>query len=262
MSRTYRFFVRNTSVASTIAQEQSSFRLTENQEPEIFFQVKNVLRCKQGDILVLITSQENPPYLEFHFTVENVTKNEINCRFQSALKNTNELPYRLGLVLALPNRPEKLGFIIQKAVEIGVSSITLCEADFSQFRHHIKPERLEKIILEAAEQSERPIIPKLFIEGKLSEYLIKATKGETGPAIWVAMERYHRDPEKKPTGNPFVGADTSRGLDILIGPEGGFSESEKNIMQKRGLSCFSLGKRILRMETAAVLSLGLASLLG
>jgi 16S rRNA (uracil1498-N3)-methyltransferase len=88
-----------------------------------------------------------------------------------------------------------------------------------------------------------------------------ATDAARGPIaaqnIWVAMERAN----SPAAANPFVNADWKAGITVLIGPEGGFSDAEKQLFNGLGLTTFSLGKRILRMETAAVLSLGLASVL-
>ncbi len=257
MARHYRFFLRNPDTFS-LFKGKESFQLPENAEPEIVFQLGKVLRVKPGDMVTLIPGGEREVFHEFDFEVTTASKNGLDMAQKGVRENKNELSFDLKLMLCLPNKPEKLEFILQKAVEIGVRSIDLFESDFSQMKHQLRMDRLEKIIVEAAEQSERAVVPKLEMKGNLSAALKSA---ETG-GIWVAMERLNESGAHGGTqGNPFAGAQKQKGLSVLVGPEGGFSDEEKNLITGRSLQKFSLGKRVLRMETAAVISLGLAALL-
>jgi 16S rRNA (uracil1498-N3)-methyltransferase len=252
MARKYRFFTHHIVKDSLPANPDRPLRLYENLEPEIFFQLTRVLRVRSGDHIVLIPAFQNKPYFEFLYEVENTDKKEIVLRFINKLENHNETAANLELILCLPNKPDKLDFILQKAVELGVSRIILVEGDFSQMKHGLRIERLQKIITEAAEQSERAIIPEIVAAGSLREYL-KSNPGN----IFIALERGNlkKLPEILKSGN-------SAGIyGFLIGPEGGFSEEEKLLFDTLRLTTFSLGKRILRMETAAVLTLGMASMI-
>ncbi len=245
--RTYRFFLRHTSKLV----ENEPFTLDDTSEPEIFFQMAKVLRIKEGDKIVLLPAKkESDKTIEYHYEVDTIQKHTVGLLFKETKENVNELKFSLELTLCLPNKPEKLELILQKAVELGVTHIHVVHGDHSQFKHTIRKDRLEKIILEAAEQSERGVIPTFSEEGMLTHYL-ETCDAEKRKNIYVAMERSvgHFDPVlAKKTSN------------ILIGPEGGFSESEKETIRKLNLHCFSLGHRILRMETAAILAMGLASL--
>ena len=261
MARHYRFFLRNPDTFP-LFQDKDAFHLTVSLEPEIFFQLVKVLRVKIGDMVTLVpqgVKKGAGVLYEYIFEAASADKRSVDLVNKEARPNTNELGFELNLWLCLPNKPEKLEFILQKAVEIGAANVTLFEGDFSQMKHQLRHDRLEKIIVEAAEQSERAVVPALTVKGNLVKELSSMDASGLG-VVRVAMER---SPEQHvPHGNPFAGADLSKGLSLLIGPEGGFSDTEKKRFRELGLGAFSLGKRVLRMETAAVVSLGLAALLG
>lgn len=242
MSRIYRFFLRNNGKL-----EGDKFLLSAEAEPEIIFQLTKVLRVKSGDMITLVSGQ-----LEHIFEVGNVLKNGVELLKKNTVQNMNELNFELDLWLCVPNKPEKLEFILQKAVELGVHEIALFESEFSQMKHVLRMDRLEKIITEAAEQSERGIVPALKLSGNLSQYL-RNPDAEKIMDVRVAMERGGN------LENPRTALQEDN-LAILIGPEGGFSDDEKELFDLLMLRQFSLGKRVLRMETAAILSLGLASM--
>jgi 16S rRNA (uracil1498-N3)-methyltransferase len=161
---------------------------------------------------------------------------------------SNELPIELNLALAVPNKPAKLEFILEKAVELGVRNIYLIKTEFSQFAHQLRLDRLEKIILEATEQSERAILPQLQSFHSLKQFL--ASKPEN---LCVALERSEQSLDLLTT-------ELSSSLTLLIGPEGGFSPSERQLLTDHNIQHYKLGGSILRMETAALLSLGVVRL--
>lgn len=257
MARHYRFFLRNQD-NSSLLKNKEGFRLSESSEPEIVFQLVKVLRVKPGDMVTLVPEGQRETFYDYDFEVTAASKNGLDLVQKRVRENKNELGFPLELLLCLPNKPDKLEFILQKAVEIGANMIELFESDFSQMKHQLRPDRLEKIIIEAAEQSERAVVPKLAMKGVLTKALTSAGPEEL-KRMWVAMERLTQD-KSEHKGNPFIDAKKQDGISILVGPEGGFSEQEKELMSRLSLQKFSLGKRVLRMETAAVISLGLAAL--
>ncbi len=226
--------------------------MSEKEEPEIYSQLNSVLRAKAGDRVILQPYCDTLPAYAFEFTVKEIGRRELKLEFIAAGENNNELTAHLRLALCVPNRPDKLDFIVQKAVELGAAEIILVEGEFSQFKHQLKPERLQRIILEAAEQSERALVPQISIGGKLKEYLreIKADETEN---FYVALEREN----SKRLMDMLPELRTKKQVSLLVGPEGGFSGDEIKTIKALGLKNFSLGKRILRMETAAILSLGM-----
>lgn len=280
MARIYRFFTRHITDSGLPTKAERPLHLLENIEPEIFFQLAKVLRVRNGDEVVLIPALQNPPYFEYKYVVESTDKKDIVLRFMEKTENTNEPEKPLSLMLCVPNKPEKMEFILQKAVELGAKRILLLEGDFSQMKHTLRADRLEKIMAEAAEQSERAIIPEIVSAGKLKSYL-KALPKEELKNIFVALEREvgatgdsgakvgaetkKRESaidlfRQKSISEPNRAAAASSSISVLVGPEGGFSNEEKALIYDLNITCFSLGKRILRMETAAILSLGMAML--
>lgn len=241
MPRMYRFFTQDLVRPDELTQDVA---LSERCEAAAFQQLVKVLRVQPSDTVVLIPPQEKPPFFEFHFVVDTAHKKEVVLKFGAKVENRNELYFGLKLVLCLPNKPDKLSLVLQKAVELGASSIVLVKSDFSQMKHALREERLRKIMIEAAEQSERAVVPELVLASDVQEYLADADKD-----LLVAMEREDCPPLHELLGDGDVS--------LLIGPEGGFSDAEKELL--RGFRCFTLGGRVLRMETAAIVALGIAS---
>lgn len=161
---------------------------------------------------------------------------------------TRELPYKLVLFAPLL-KGSKFDFIIQKATELGVTSIvpyissrTIVRLNKDEFNK--KKVRYQKIIEEAVEQSNRDFIPTLT-----DLYTFKALASISFDKAFIAYEEeslkstlipndYH------PKKNDIVV--------VLIGPEGGFSEEEVEYIKRSHYECISLGKRILKAETAVV----------
>lgn len=267
MSRIYRFFaeeLKNQDLEKDVS-------LNPRCEADIFNQLTRVLRIKAGDKIVLVG--ENG--FEFSYETVSAHKKNVELKFLNKNKNENEPGFNLGLILCLPNKPDKLAMILQKAVELGVSEVILVNGDFSRMKHDLKEERLMKIMKEAAEQSERALIPQLLIKGSLVDLLESDWGIKESASIYVAMERAENKSlfevlrnnlgkcageNENGTGNSGSGGrGDSESIYILVGPEGGFSENEKLLIEQKGLKTFTLGKRILRMETAAIVSLGIAA---
>lgn len=247
MGRKYRFF-------TNVLKDENLGReiiLTPANETEIVEQLTKVLRVKKDDEVVLLPSRREPPYIEFIYSVESADRKSIRLNLIAESDNHNEAGRRIGLILCMPNKPEKLSFILQKAVELGVSGVTLARSDNSQMKHEIKTERLRRIMKEAAEQSERAFVPYLNFAGNLTDYLDGLRENEL-KKVTVALERSENLSVLK--------MKSGASAEILIGPEGGFSEREREFFEAKKMTTFSLGKRILRMETAAVLALGIMTM--
>lgn len=255
MARVYRF------IAHSLSQKEldnSDLEIREKEEPEIIFQLARVLRGKTGDQIILQANTDKTPVTEFKYEVIEIKKNAIALKLLEKKNNENETGFSINLWLCLPNKPEKLEMIIQKAVELGASEVVLLEGERSQFKHGLRSDRLEKIIWEAAEQSERAMVPGLSEKGKLANHL-ESLDNDLAQKTFVAMERLEKTEQN--LLERFADAKKRFGIiNILVGPEGGFSDEEKMLIEKAGINTFSLGKRILRMETAAILSVGIAAL--
>jgi 16S rRNA (uracil1498-N3)-methyltransferase len=210
---------------------------------DISHQICRVLRLKVDDQVTVLDNLGN----QFEVKLVNVDPHE--CLGKILLKKTNtaEPMKELHLFIAMTQR-EKFELILQKCCEIGVSqftpiiterSIVVSVNDFQK-----KRERWERILKEAAEQSRRGKIPKL----NDPEIFQKAVLNQNGFNL-IAWEK----DENSKIETVFSGFDGQK-VSLMIGPEGGFSENEINLSIKNNWQPISLGKRILRMETAAMVT--------
>ncbi len=161
-----------------------------------------------------------------------------NCMIDEEIKEWNELPYPVTALIAVIKN-EKMEWIFQKLTELGVSRIVLFEAERSQYAPEGKNryERYRRIIREAAEQCNRNLIPELT--ECIPFERIRDYRSEKNLLAY----------EKEDSNKRFC-ADAS--VSFVIGPEGGFTKKEAEELMDWGFTSVSLGKRILRAETAAI----------
>ncbi|MCC7197724.1 16S rRNA (uracil(1498)-N(3))-methyltransferase [Candidatus Peregrinibacteria bacterium] len=256
MAREHRFFTHDLQDTSAF-QKQMTF--SDSLESSIFFQLTKVLRVKPGDKVCLLAPVfEGSENTEFLYDVTDTNKKAVVLSLTGKRVNRNELSYELDLLLCLPNSPDKLSFIVQKSVELGVKKIILVDSDYSRMNQKLREDRLLRIVTEAAEQSERAVLPQIVTGHNLTKFLETQAQLPEKKQIFAAVERMNEDSTEKDFGF-LEKADLSKGAMVLVGPEGGFSDAEKELIVKV-CQGFSLGKRILRMETAAIVALGLFAL--
>ena len=162
-----------------------------------------------------------------------------------------ESPYRIELIQGLAGG-DKMDWIIEKAVETGVSQIIPVECERSVLRLHSDHKRSEKrlahwcAIAEAAcEQCDRTIIPQI---GAVQDY--KNAIGATNAKIKVLLS-----PNTNDSFERFLHQQTPEDICIAIGPEGGHSPNEEALAQQAGFQILSLGPRTLRTETAGIVAI-------
>ena len=160
------------------------------------------------------------------------------CLIKEKLDEDNELSCDITCILSLI-KSDKLELCIQKLVELGVKRIVLYDARRSvmKIKDEKKLQRLSKIALEAAEQSHRNIVPQV-----LMPIGIKQMKDYMSEKNYICYES-----ERNITDIP-----SSSSITYIIGPEGGFEDKEYEQICALGFESISLGKRILRAETAAL----------
>ena len=160
------------------------------------------------------------------------------CLIKEKLDEDNELSCDITCILSLI-KSDKLELCIQKLVELGVRRIVLYDARRSvmKIKDEKKLQRLSKIALEAAEQSHRNIVPQV-----LMPISIKQMKDYMSEKNYICYES-----ERNITDIP-----SSSSITYIIGPEGGFEDKEYEQICALGFESISLGKRILRAETAAL----------
>ena len=223
--------------------------LIDKRFPELFHQLTKVLRLKVSEQIVLIKeNSESPINFQYIFSVIAINKQSITVELIKKQKIKDVLDIELGLALALPNKPGKLENILKQCTELGTTQFYLFKSDFSNFSHQLNQQRLMKIITEAVEQSERARVPQIHLYTNIDAYLEDLQR-----TCLVAMERELCEEN-------LLNMMIDHGVDILIGPEGGFSDREKALIQSYQLRTFSLGKQILRNETSAIVATGILSL--
>lgn len=157
-----------------------------------------------------------------------------------------QLPPDLWLLFA-PIRKERTAFIVEKAVELGVARILPVQTDYTQSANRIRQDKLQAHAVEAAEQCGGTFVPPVDDLARLDRLL----------ADWP-IERQVMFCDERLIGDPVALTGKGGPWAIVIGPEGGFSPAERDRL--RGLSFthpVSLGPRILRADTAAVVALTL-----
>lgn len=201
-------------------------------DKEIYHHQKHVLRSGEGAIFRIVDNSsviylcklDNHDAIPYEILDEN-----------------HELAIDVTIVMSLIKN-EKFDYCLQKLTELGVKRIVPYEANHSIIKikdKNAKLERYRKIVKEASEQSHRnivPEIPDIIDVKKLEQYLSKHN--------YVAYEK------QDCTYIPYQSLDGS--ITIIIGPEGGFETGEIKKFQDLGFKAISLGKRILRAETAAL----------
>lgn len=217
--------------------------------------IKNVLRMKAGEE-VMISDGFGHEYL---CRVEEFLENSVRARILEQRDVAAELPSRIVLFQCLP-KGDKMELIIQKAVELGAAEIVpvsskRCVVKLDAKKEENKRKRWQAIAESAAKQSGRAIIPKV----KPAVNFLKALK--QSEELDVRLIPYECAGELLEDGHDSAMdktrsllSDIHRGqsVGVFIGPEGGFEKEEVDAAIKAGTKPVTLGKRILRTETAGL----------
>ena len=161
-----------------------------------------------------------------------------SCKIDEELNENNELDCDITCILSLIKN-NKFELTIQKLVELGVKRIVPYQAFRSviKVKDNKKLERIRKIVLEACEQSHRNLIPEVTQIVNLND--LDKYKSECN---YICYES-----EKN-----IIDIHPRNSVSFIIGPEGGFDDKEYQSIKAMGFESISLGKRILRAETAAI----------
>jgi 16S rRNA (uracil1498-N3)-methyltransferase len=211
-------------------------------DKEICRQIKDVLRLKSGERIVLFNGNSEEAEVE----IKKIDKNIVEVEIIGIKINDNEPEKEIILYCSIL-KGEHFEIVTEKATEVGVSRIVpiICERTI---KTGIKKERLEKIIKEAAEQSGRGILPILEEEIGFNEVANEAKKNDLNLFFDLSGEKFS------------AGNGEERKIGIFIGPEGGWSEEELKIAEDNNFKIVSLSKLTFRAETAAIIASYLASL--
>ena len=216
------------------------------------FYLQRSLRMRPGEILTLGTGDG----MDLEGEIVRMTADEVQVKWLSKVRNPAEPPYRAVLYQGLL-KGEKMEWVIQKAVELGVSAVVpvACKRSVAKLEGKDiskKLDRWNKIALEAARQSGRGVIPCVMPPVSFAEAAEKAEgfafiPWESEQECSMSTVLANWDGEK------------AAEISFFIGPEGGFDEEEIQLAKRRGIQSVSLGRRILRAETAGLAVLAILS---
>jgi 16S rRNA (uracil1498-N3)-methyltransferase len=203
--------------------------------------LSKVLRTRPGQTFALFNGEDG----EFLAEVVSVTKRDVALLVQTRRNSVTDSKLAIHIGLGL-SRGERMDYAVQKATELGVTSITPLLTEFSEVkldgeRADKRTAHWQKVAISAAEQCGRCSIP-----------LIQAP--QTLP-LWLSGVPAAQGFMLDHSGTQGFQVECPAAVHLLIGPEGGISESEKSLALASGLQCVRLGPRILRTETAPVVAL-------
>lgn len=176
---------------------------------------------------------------------------EVAAEILEVLPNYGEPAGEMELIIGFLSQPARWEFLLEKSVELGVTSIQPIVTERTEKRSP-KLDRSERILKAALKQTKRARLPHLGELSTLSEALSEAVK--KGRTVYVLHEA--ADADSGLLGQ--LQLSTSSSLALVIGPEGGFSEEEIAEAVRNGAIVASLGTRRLRAETAAIAALAIA----
>lgn len=210
--------------------------------PQAIARHLTVLRLAVGSQVTLFNGKGG----EYEAELLSVSKNRALVKIVAHHSIERELPYRITLAQGLPEAG-KMDWIIEKAVELGVSAIQPIAAERSVGR--LQGDRVEKrldrwwsVIVAAAQQCGRNTLPDI-LPPQLLEQVIRANS--TSTCIMFS-------PRASLTLSAWAKQQQPQDITILIGPEGGFSQMEEAQAVAAGVVFLSMGDRILRTETAGL----------
>jgi 16S rRNA (uracil1498-N3)-methyltransferase len=227
-----RFFVETIAPTNTLLGEDADH-------------IARSLRLKPGDLITLCDGRGTDGL----YRIESLSGGSVTARLQESSPSLSEPPVPVTLYQALP-KADKLEWIVQKSVELGVFGIvpfisSRCVVRTTAGDFEKKRVRLQKIALEAAKQSGRGLIPRVepLVDYKNALSLMKAS--ESAILFYEESRRPLRDGLASPASS----------IAIMVGAEGGFSQEEARMAREQGIADASLGRRILRCETAGCAAL-------
>lgn len=209
--------------------------------------IKNVLRMKIGEEISVSNGQDN---CEYRCGIAEFGEDFIKCELRFVKEEGVELPVRVTLFQGLP-KGDKMELIVQKAVELGVYEIVpvaakRCVVKLDEKKAASKVTRWQGIAEAAAKQSKRGVIPQVQPVTGFAQALEQAGEME------VRLIPYELERGMKYTRELLSGIRPGQRVAVFIGPEGGFEESEIALAKEKGLCPITLGRRILRTETAGM----------
>ena len=220
--------------------ESLSLNLTTKLDKSQSHYVSKVMRIKKSEVFSLFNSSG-----EWEAKIIDISKNIVEFNITKQLRQ-KQSPKELWLVFS-PIKSNYFNFMIQKATELGVTKFLPVIFDRTIVRK-INKERLEKVIIEATEQSNRINVP-IIEESQSLDLFLKNNKTDL---IFTDLNTTNKKIDlNQITSNPTC---------VIIGPEGDFSEKEREqILKYKGVQSIKINENILRSETAVISALSIVN---
>lgn len=209
--------------------------------------IKNVLRMRVGEEISVSNGQDG---CEYRCGIIGFTEESVLCELRFVKEDGVELPVKVTLYQGLP-KGDKMELIIQKAVELGVYEIVpvaskRCVVKLDERKAEAKVARWQSIAEAAAKQSKRAIVPQIRPVTSFAQAAEEAAEKD------VRLIPYELESGMNRTRALMSAIKPGQRVAVFIGPEGGFEESEIAVAQEKGICPITLGRRILRTETAGM----------
>ena len=209
--------------------------------------IRNVLRLKPGEEIAVSNGTDGR---EYRCGIESFTEDEVICSLRFVKEDGVELPSRIFLFQGLP-KADKMELIVQKAVELGAYEVIpvaarRCVVRLDEKKAASRISRWQGIAEAAAKQSRRGIIPQVHPMMNMREAVAYARTMEVKLIPYELAENMGHTKEVLGAVKP--GTDIA----VFIGPEGGFEQEEIELATAAGIEPVTLGRRILRTETAGL----------
>ena len=203
------------------------------------------LRLKPSDKIILF----NGDGYDYHGEVSDIDKKNVKIAVHEKKLNTSEADIDISILQSVTSR-DKLDFIFQKNTELGIKNFYLINTErvnfkIPQSKTENRIEHLKKVVISACEQSGRSKIPTVH------ETILGLNKltNEDDHSCKLILNPYTDYSLSNLRNNDLI---NKKSFQILIGPEGGCSEAEIKVAENAGMKSLSLGKRVLRTETASL----------
>ncbi len=202
----------------------------------------NVLRMRSGDNIILCDGKG--ACMEGNIRSASSKEGRVDLTRDLTLIYQNPRPYKVSIGIAPTRNIDRTEFAVEKLVELGIDEICFLDCRHGE-RPHLRMDRIQKIMIAAAKQSRKITFPLLHDMVAPDKYMDRK-KDDLPNALIMAC---HLDLSNKSISENYL-----PGMDVvlLVGPEGGFSVEELEMMGRKGAKLVHLGPFRLRVETAAI----------
>lgn len=201
--------------------------------------IRHVMRLHEGDTVTLFNGQGG----EYKASINHMSKQQLGCYIEQFHDVSREVKLPIHIIQCA-NKSEKIETVLQKGTELGATSFQIANSQratlkLTGLKLEKRLHRWQKIIMEAAEQSERTALPTLYWRNHLEDVQCIGQSFALHPHQAQAWTEIRTD------------LTHASAITFAIGPEGGWSHDDLSILQNKGFHTLTFGSRIMRTETAA-----------